>query len=211
MLLVSGIFISSCSGNNTLTTLVPPSPQTTTTTSTPTTTVEPTTITTSGSTSTTTSTSSSEKYLMYSLKDGADKTKLFGTPWLDLSRNGIVKMIEKPNLKEDFYGNINYDILNNLEVGENTAMVGDMAVMLRLTEKDTNFNYKKFFESYANVYVCTLNDQMYIGGMIYNDSHPLAMLRVNNDLNQFQKFLDTYVITKGNAMYVAPSDRLIIW
>jgi len=52
---------------------------------------------------------------------------------------------------------------------------------------------------------------MYIGGMIYNDSHPLAMLRVNNDLNQFQKFLDTYGITEGNAMYVAPSDRLIIW
>jgi len=158
LLLVSGIFISSCSGNNTLTTLVPPSPQTTTTTSTPTTTVEPTTITTSGSTSTTTSTSSSEKYLMYSLKDGADKTKLFGTPWLDLFRNGIVKMIEKPNLKEDFYGNINYDILNNLEFGENTAMVGGMAVMLRLAEKDTNFNYKKFFENYANVYACILND-----------------------------------------------------
>lgn len=96
-------------------------------------------------------------------------------------------------------------------VNEVIGDMGGMAVMLQLAKKDENFNYNKFFESYANVYAVILNDRMYMGNMIYNDTHPLATLRVNNVLNQFQKFLDTYGIKEGNAMYVAPNDRLVVW
>ncbi|MBQ9448964.1 MAG: hypothetical protein IJU60_03735 [Acholeplasmatales bacterium] len=132
--------------------------------------------------------------------------------WTDGDKTAFSTRVQKIIAKYN-----TFDYTNTLKcpgervVNEVIGDMGGMAVMLRLAEKDTNFNYKKFFESYANVYACILNDQMYMGGMIYNDSHPLAMLRVNNVLNQFQKFLDTYGITEGNAMYVAPADRLVIW
>lgn len=53
---------------------------------------------------------------MYTLKDNADKTLLYGSPWLDLSRNGVVNQIERPSIKDDFYGNINYDTLGSLVI-----------------------------------------------------------------------------------------------
>ncbi len=132
--------------------------------------------------------------------------------WTDSDKNAfntrVQKIIDKYNT---------YDYTTTLKcpgekvVNEVIGDMGGMAVMLQLAEKDENFNYKKFFESYANVYAVILNDRMYMGNMIYNDTHPLATLRVNNVLNQFQKFLDTYVIKEGNAMYVAPNDRLVVW
>ncbi len=96
-------------------------------------------------------------------------------------------------------------------VNEVIADMGGMAVMLKLAKKDNNFNYQKFFESYANNYACLFNDRMYDGNMLYNDSHALTTIRVNYIVNQFQEFLDTYDIKDGDVMYVAPNDRLIIW
>ena len=86
----------------------------------------------------TSDTTNTDKYLMYNLKSGADKSKLYGSPWLDLSRNGVVKMIEKPDLKEDFYGNINYDILSSLEIDENTPIVGGMGGAINDVTKNLN-------------------------------------------------------------------------
>ena len=132
--------------------------------------------------------------------------------WTDSDKKAfntrVQKIIDKYNT---------YDYTTTLKcpgekvVNEVIGDMGGMAVMLKLTEKDENFNYKKFFESYTNVYAVILNDRMYMGNMIYNDTHPLATLRVNNVLNQFQKFLDIYDIKESNAMYVAPNERLVVW
>ena len=132
--------------------------------------------------------------------------------WTDSDKKAfntrVQKIIDKYNT---------YDYTTTLKcpgekvVNEVIGDMGGMAVMLKLAEKDENFNYKKFFESYANVYAVILNDRMYMGNMIYNDTHPLATLRVNNVLNQFQKFLDIYDIKESNAMYVAPNERLVVW
>ena len=43
------------------------------------------------------------------------------------------------------------------------------------------------------------------------DAHPLANLRVNCTLQQYQEFLDFYDIKEGDNMYLAPEDRVAIW
>ena len=43
------------------------------------------------------------------------------------------------------------------------------------------------------------------------DVHPLKYLRINTVLQQFDEFLDTYGIEKGDNMYLAPEDRVCIW
>lgn len=177
--------LASCGGgSSTTTTTSTQTPATTTTTpltstttpSTSTTTVEPTTTTTGGTPSTTTTTSSAEKYLMYTLKNGADKSKMFGTPWLDLSRNGLIKMIEKPDLKEDFFGNVNYDLINSLEIGENTPMVGGMAGAIndvaknlkKIMTETTTSNYSAAVKKIYSTYNTTdkTADKAYVKGLI---------------------------------------------
>ena len=124
----------------------------------------------------TSDTANTDKYLMYNLKSGADKSKLYGTPWLDLSRNGVIKMIEKPDLKEDFYGNINYDILNSLEIDENTPIVGGMGGAIndvtinlnKILKEETSSAFsnavRKIYTTYSNANKTA--DKAYVKGLI---------------------------------------------
>jgi putative endopeptidase len=43
------------------------------------------------------------------------------------------------------------------------------------------------------------------------DVHPLAYLRVNMTLQQFDEFLKQYDVHEGDGMYLAPEDRIRIW
>ena len=43
------------------------------------------------------------------------------------------------------------------------------------------------------------------------DEHPMAYLRINTTLQQYDEFLDFYGITEGDGMYLAPEDRVAIW
>ncbi len=45
----------------------------------------------------------------------------------------------------------------------------------------------------------------------FPDVHPCNYLRINTTLQQFDEFLDFYGIEEGDAMYLAPEDRVNIW
>lgn len=94
--------------------------------------------------------------------------------------------------------------------GEAGADMTSMKCMLRMAEKIPNFNYDKFFRSYASCHrsIMTLEEQEnnYLG-----DEHPLGYLRINTVLQQFDKFNKVYDIKEGDGMYLAPEDRVIIW
>ena len=45
---------------------------------------------------------------------------------------------------------------------------------------------------------------------IYNE-HPLAYLRVNVSVQQFDAFFRTYGIGEGDGMYVPPAERIALW
>ena len=94
--------------------------------------------------------------------------------------------------------------------GEAGADMTSMKCMLRMAEIIPNFNYDKFFRSYASCHrsIMTLEEQEnnYLG-----DEHPLGYLRINTVLQQFDKFNKVYDIKEGDGMYLAPEDRVIIW
>ena len=46
---------------------------------------------------------------------------------------------------------------------------------------------------------------------LLQDSHPLDYSRTNVPVQQFQEFYDTYDVKEGDAMYLAPEDRVVIW
>ena len=93
--------------------------------------------------------------------------------------------------------------------GEAGADMASIKCMLRMAEKIPQFNYDKFFRSYAAVHRCVtaLEEQENDLG----DEHPMGYLRVNTVLQQFDKFNEVYDIKEGDGMYLAPEDRVIIW
>lgn len=81
---------------------------------------------------------------------------------------------------------------------------------MRLAEEKENFDYIKFFVSYAENWhdVCTYEMELYRN---LNDPHPLNYIRVNSVLQQFDEFLDTFDIQEGDNMYLAPKLRVCVW
>ncbi len=102
---------------------------------------------------------------------------------------------------QDFYGSI--------VTGEACADMAGLKCMLRIAAGKPDFDYDLFFRSYANVWLT--KDSLQMAYRRINDVHPMAYLRINATLQQFDEFLDLYGITEGDGMYLAPEDRVLIW
>ena len=114
------------------------------------------------------------------------------------------------------------EYLSSIEVGEgnfvkganvDTEMVADytgLQCALKMAEKIEDFDYDKFFTTYANmnVSIATKNDEL---SLLLTDSHPLNYLRTNVPVQQFEEFYQTYDVKEGDGMYLAPKDRLLVW
>jgi putative endopeptidase len=44
-----------------------------------------------------------------------------------------------------------------------------------------------------------------------NDNHPLAYLRANVTVMQFEEFVETFNVQPGDGMYLEPEKRIAIW
>jgi len=102
---------------------------------------------------------------------------------------------------QDFYGSI--------VTGEAGADMAGMKVMLRIAAGKENFDYDAFFRAFAELWL--EKDSLQMAYVHINDVHPMSYLRVNCTLQQFDEFLNTYGITEGDGMYLAPADRVIVW
>ena len=98
---------------------------------------------------------------------------------------------------------------NNLS-SEAIADMGGMSVALRIADKKTDFDYDLFFRSFSRLWrrLTLKGDQI---DSLRNDKHPLAYLRVNITVQQFDKFYETYNIQPGDNMYLPPKERIAIW
>ena len=47
--------------------------------------------------------------------------------------------------------------------------------------------------------------------MVLTDTHPIAYLRANVTLQQYDEFIETYDIKEGDGMYIAPENRIAVW
>ncbi len=94
--------------------------------------------------------------------------------------------------------------------GEAIADMGGVKAALMAAKKLDDFDYDKFFRSYANLWFEQLE---YLTECTYfaSDVHPLMFLRTNVTLQQFQEFQDTYQLQPGDGMYLAPEDRISVW
>ncbi|MCX7773732.1 MAG: hypothetical protein N2376_11535, partial [Clostridia bacterium] len=69
---------------------------------------------------------------------------------------------------------------------------------------------KQLFESNASIWRFTGTNQMY-QLLATQDVHSPNVFRVNRVLVNFQEFYDTYQIKPGDALYLAPENRVTVW
>ena len=94
-----------------------------------------------------------------------------------------------------------------------TEAIADLTAMkciLYIAKDVSGFDYEEMFESFATLWrMVSLEDTEYY--LAYQDTHPLSYLRTNVVVQQFQEFYDTYGVSEGDGMYLAPGSRLVIW
>ena len=93
---------------------------------------------------------------------------------------------------------------------EAIADMGGVRCGLNIASKIEGFDYDKFFRAYAGVWK-RLQSKSTCVSLIKSDVHPLAYLRVNVTVQQFDEFYETYGIKEGDGMYLAPEERIAVW
>lgn len=93
---------------------------------------------------------------------------------------------------------------------EATADITAVQAILRLARQHEDFDYDAFFRYYAKQYAYFSNYKWELH-ILGDDPHPLAYLRTNVVLQQFDEFNKTYDVQEGDAMYLAPEDRILVW
>lgn len=140
-----------------------------------------------------------------------DKNGDFRNWWTDEDLTAFQARAQK---LVDYYNNItafgDEKVIGEIVQGEAIADMAGLKAMLLLAEKEDNFDYRKFFESYARVWRAT-NSYESDYAQLKQNPHPLNYLRVNVVVQQFDEFYDAFGIKEGDGMYLAPDDRILVW
>lgn len=97
-----------------------------------------------------------------------------------------------------------------LVCGEAIADIAGMKVILKMTEKISDFNYEEFFTAYAKSWR-SITTEEYEQYLFAADTHLLDYLRTNTVVQQFEKFFETFGVKEGDTMYLSPKKRINIW
>ena len=92
---------------------------------------------------------------------------------------------------------------------EAIADMGGLKCMLGIAEDIPGFDYRLFFETYAQLW--RTKNSYSAEAALSENVHPLNFLRTNTVLQQFDKFYETFDILPGDGMYLAPEDRVAVW
>ena len=94
--------------------------------------------------------------------------------------------------------------------GEAIADMGAMKCMLAIAREQPDFDYELFFTSWAKMWAVlrSLDEEKSYAS---DDPHPLAYLRTNVTLMQFDEFIQTFGIQPGDGMYMDPAQRINVW
>ena len=101
-----------------------------------------------------------------------------------------------------------YHVDGEQTLGENYADLGAMECITSLTHNDDE--RKLLFENYARIWAEKRVDSALIDQIDY-DAHSPAIIRVNAILSTLDSFYETYGVTEGDGMYIAPEDRISRW
>ncbi len=101
------------------------------------------------------------------------------------------------------------DLKGKTMTGEACADMAGMKACFRIAKEKENFDYDKFYRAFADLWM--FKENLMTAQSQVDDVHPMNYLRINCTLQQYDEFLDQYGITEGDAMYLAPEDRVNIW
>ena len=101
------------------------------------------------------------------------------------------------------------DFDGEIMVGEACADMAAVKCMLRIAAGKPDFDYDRFFRAFADRFAT--KETLFMAMARLADEHPMAYLRINTTLQQYDEFLDFYGITEGDNMYLAPEDRVTVW
>ena len=111
----------------------------------------------------------------------------------------------------------NYEVYPGIVYSDGTKVVDEtvadltaMKCIMGIASRIPDFNYRTFFSCYAKDYAVSFTRKAWEYQLKY-DPHPLGRSRVNRILSLTDEFYTTYNIQSGDAMYVAPQDRPVVW
>ncbi len=94
-----------------------------------------------------------------------------------------------------------------------TETIADMAgikAMLGLAKKHENFDYDKFFRSYAKLWKEILTPERH-DMLLKIDVHAMPYIRVNAIIQQYDEFQNCYGLISGDKMYLEQNQRVAVW
>ena len=94
-------------------------------------------------------------------------------------------------------------------ITEAAADLCGMQAVLELAKKDENADYEALFAKLSNVWARVAPEAVLPNLLL--DAHPLNNLRVNVNAQMFDPIYDKLGVTEGDAMYLAPNERINIW
>ena len=89
--------------------------------------------------------------------------------------------------------------------------MGGIALVLRMADEKKDYDYDTFIRFYAGGLLRVQRSATFEAEIAEMDVHPLAYLRTNVVVQQFDKFYETYGVGEGDGMYLAPEDRIAVW
>lgn len=95
-------------------------------------------------------------------------------------------------------------------MNETYADLAAMRICLDLLSQQQATDYETFFETYARIWR-QVNSKEFENYLVENDTHLPAKIRVNEILNQFEEFYETYPQMRESEAFVAEEDRLEVW
>ena len=101
-----------------------------------------------------------------------------------------------------------YHVDGEQTLGENYADLGAMECISSLATTDED--RKALFTNFAKIWSEKRVDSALID-QIDSDEHSPAIIRVNAILSTLDVFYETYDVTEGDGMYIAPEDRISRW
>ncbi|MEG0273370.1 MAG: M13 family metallopeptidase [Hydrogenoanaerobacterium sp.] len=139
-----------------------------------------------------------------------DKNGNLNNWWTDADRAAFVELTNKVDA---YFSSI--EVLpgkyvdGQLTIGETVADLGGFSCMLEMAKNYKNFNYESFFKKYAHIW--PEKESIELSERLLQDVHAPGYLRTNVTVQQFQEFYDTFGISEGDGMYLAPKRRLSVW
>jgi len=140
-----------------------------------------------------------------------DKDGNLSNWWTDKDRAAFRERVKKvENYYSTFEPISGIHVDGELTRGETVADLSGMTCMLEIAKSKENFSYSDFFTSWARKFKGKMTSG-YVEMLLREDPHAPQYLRINVTAQQFQEFYDTFGVTEGDNMYLAPEDRLSVW